>query len=146
MAQVGDITGDYEARAFEEDESEGSQPDTLHIGHQEAWWILEQETRPFHFPNGSRELQHQLIGGDLVERLSYHSKLSSAQERILNRDWLAFKWGRGLKTVDEVLSRVLVDMFPHTHQEYIRARYITALYISILNRTNMILVRFQYFC
>ena len=94
-------------------ESEGSQRDALHIGQHEAWWILEQETTRYHFPNGSQDLRHQILGGVLVEGLCYYSKMNSCRERILNRDWLAFKWSRDIKAIDVILGKVVADVFPH---------------------------------
>ena len=61
MARSGEIHGDFTSRTSEDGSETNSWRDPIHIGEQEAWWILEQETAPYHFPNGSWDLRHQII-------------------------------------------------------------------------------------
>ena len=80
-----------EIRTSEEESADESFDDPIHIGEQEAWWILEQETTTYHFSNRSQDLRHQVLEGALVEKLSRYVKANRSKERILTRDWLAYK-------------------------------------------------------
>ena len=113
MERYSAIHGIYEFQSSEDVDENESQPDPIHIGEQEAWLILEQETTPFQNPNGSQELRHQVIGGALVEELAYRAKAGEFQDRLLQREWMAFKWGRQVRSVKEMLNRVFEDVFPH---------------------------------
>ena len=113
MAQVQAPMGEPEIRTSQEESADENPDDPIQIGEEEAWWILQQETTPHHFANGSRELKHQVVGGALLEKLSRSAKASGSRERILNREWLALKWNKNATRVQHILDGVVKDAFPH---------------------------------